>query len=485
MNVMKANRIIYPILYSIIGGLVVLLSFNYIIEKPRTRAITAPNDSTPISTASFTTSTGEITDFTYAAERTVHAVVHVKTKTERTDPGYSFGHPFFDQFFFGPRQQEPQPIMGSGSGVIISNDGYILTNNHVVDRAKEIEVVLNDRRTFDAKVIGKDPNTDIAVLKIEEENLPFIPFGNSEVLKIGEWVLAIGNPFNLNSTVTAGIVSAKARNINILSSEYRIESFIQTDAAVNPGNSGGALVNLKGELVGINTAIASKTGSFSGYSFAVPSSIAQKVALDIIEFGDVQRDVLGVSIRELSSELAEEYNIKELKGVFIEGVAEDGAAQEIGLKKGDVILEVNEVPVNSPNQLQEQISKYRPKEKVDLLINRNNKKKQYEAVLRNMKGGFEIVRSSEIIEALGAEFKEVDKNLMRKLGINNGVQIVNLNEGKLEEGGVKEGFIITRINRNSVKSVRDVSQILQNASGGVLIEGVYPNGLVAYYAIGM
>ncbi|MFP4557832.1 MAG: Do family serine endopeptidase [Bacteroidales bacterium] len=482
---MKANKILYPLLYSIIGGLIVLLSYNYIVDKPAARVTSAQNDSTPVDLAMLTTSTGEITDFTYAAERTVHAVVHVKTKAMRSQPGYSFGHPFFDQFFFGPRQQEPQPIMGSGSGVIISNDGYIITNNHVIEKAEEIEVVMNDRRTFDAKVIGKDPNTDLAVLKIDENNLPFISFGNSETLKVGEWVLAIGNPFNLNSTITAGIVSAKARNINIMSSEYGIESFIQTDAAVNPGNSGGALVNLKGELVGVNTAIASQTGSFSGYSFAVPSSIAQKVALDIIEFGDVQRAVLGVTIRELNSELAEENNIKELNGVFIEGIAKDGAAEEIGLKKGDVILEVNGVPVNSPNQLQEQISKYRPKEKVELLINRNNKKKQYEATLRNMKGGFEIVRSSEIIEALGAELKEVDSNLMRKLGINHGIQIVDLKDGKLKEGGVEEGFIITRINRNNVKNVEDVPQILQNVSGGVLIEGVYPNGLVAYYAIGM
>jgi len=325
----------------------------------------------------------------------------------------------------------------------------------------------------------------LAVIKVDAENLPFIPFGNSDNLKLGEWVLAVGNPFNLNSTVTAGIVSAKARNINILSSSFAIESFIQTDAAVNPGNSGGALVNLSGELVGINTAIASQTGNFTGYSFAVPSSIAQKVAMDIIEFGEVQRAILGVSIKELTAEMATENNIKELKGVYIDGISENGAAAEIGLKKGDLILEVNGVEVNSVTQLQEQISRYRPKDKVEILINRDNKKKQYEATLRNMRGGFEIVRSDEVAEALGAELQEADAKMLSKLGIQHGIQVVKLTNGKLKDQGVKEGFIITRINRNSVKTVEELSQMLQSLSGGVLIEGVYPNGMVAYYAIGL
>lgn len=481
---MKANRILSPIFFSIIGGLVVFfLTQTYTQESPS--QVSATNDSTPVSLASFATSTGEITDFTYAADRTIHGVVHVYTQAMRSASVSPFGNPFFD-YFFGPGfRQEPQPIQGSGSGVIISKDGYIITNNHVVEGAEEIKVTLNDKRTFDAKVVGRDPSTDIAVIKIESENLPYLQFGNSEDLKIGEWVLAVGNPFNLNSTVTAGIVSAKARNINILSGQYRIESFIQTDAAVNPGNSGGALVNLKGELIGINTAIASRTGSFSGYSFAVPTSIAQKVALDIIEFGEVQRAVLGVSIGELTTELAKENGIDELKGVYIAGIAEGGAAEEIGLKKGDVILEVNGVEVNSPNQLQEQVSKYRPKDKVEILVNRKNKKKQYQATLRNMKGGFEIVRSDEIVEILGAEIQEVDASLKRSLGITNGLQVTKLKEGKLKDGGIKEGFIITRVNRNDVTSVQELYQTLQSISGGVLIEGVYPNGLVAYYAIGM
>ncbi len=482
---MKTQRILLPFVYAIIGGLIVVFSSQFFLKESPKSIIITSNDSTPVNLTAFTTSTGEITDFTVAAEKTIHGVVHVKTKALRSESGYSFGHPFFDQFFFGPRQREPQPVTGSGSGVIISNDGYILTNNHVIDSADEIEVVLNDRRTFDAKVIGRDPNTDLAVIKIDTQNLPFIAFGNSEQLKVGEWVLAVGNPFNLNSTVTAGIVSAKARNINILSGEYRIESFIQTDAAVNPGNSGGALVNLKGELVGINTAIASRTGSFTGYSFAVPSSIAQKVALDIIEFGEVQRALLGVQIEELTPKRAEENKIKELKGVYIVGVTEGGAAKEAGIKEGDVIIEVNGIPVNSPNQLQEQVSKYRPNDKVELVLNRNNKRVKQQVTLRNMRGGFEVVKPNEIIDILGAELKVVDNSLRRRLGISNGLQVTKLKDGKLKEGGVKEGFIITRVNRTNVTSIQELHQTLQGLSGGVLIEGVYPNGLVAYYAVGL
>jgi Do/DeqQ family serine protease len=485
MLAMKTNRILLPIMYSIIGGLIVVIASQFIgKDGDKVSSVTPSSQSAPISLTAYATSTGEITDFTFAAERTIHGVVHVKTKATVNQPDYSFGNPLFE-YFFGPQQRRPQSVTGSGSGVIITKDGYIITNNHVVDNADDIEVVLNDKRSFDAKVIGRDPSTDLAIIKIEGDDFPFISFGNSENLKVGEWVLAVGNPFNLNSTVTAGIVSAKARNINILSSQYAIESFIQTDAAVNPGNSGGALVNLKGELIGINTAIASQTGSFAGYSFAIPTSIAQKVALDIIEFGEVQRALLGVSIGELTPKIAEENKIKELKGVYISGITEGGAAQEIGLREGDVILEINGVAVNSPNQLQEQISKFRPNDKIEILVNRDNKKKQYQVTLRNMKGGFEIVRSSEINNLLGAELKEIDNTLKRRLSISNGLQITKLKDGKLKEKGVKEGFIITRVNRNSVTTVQELHQMLSTISGGVLIEGVYPNGLVAYYAIGL
>ena len=315
--------------------------------------------------------------------------------------------------------------------------------------------------------------------------MPFISFGSSEELKIGEWVLAVGNPFNLTSTVTAGIVSAKARNINILADQNPIESFIQTDAAVNPGNSGGALVNLRGELVGINTAIASRTGSFAGYSFAVPSSIAQKVAMDIIEFGEVQRAMLGVRISNVNDETQKKYNIKEMKGVVIVGVEEGGAADEAGIKEGDVILEINGVPVNTMNQLQEQISKYRPKAEVEVIVNRDGKRKPFQATLRNMRGGFETMNAKTLLEPLGAEFSEIDEKAKSSLGIRGGVQVVKLRDGKLKEGGIKEGYIITRFDKEQISSVDDLKRVLQRVKGAVLVEGVYPNGVVAYYGIGL
>ncbi len=481
---MKAKNIVYPILYSMIGGLIVF-TLGRTVVKDTPQAITSTTTSTPYTLASFTTSAGQQTDFTYAAEMTVHGVVHVKTKSMAVQSGFSFGNPFFD-YFFGPQlKQRPQPIMGSGSGVIISKDGYIITNNHVIDGADSIEVVLNDKRTFDATIIGADPSTDLAIIKINGENLPFVPFGDSDKVKLGEWVLAVGNPFNLNSTVTAGIVSAKARNINILNSNYAIEAFIQTDAAVNPGNSGGALVNLSGQLIGINTAIASQTGNFAGYSFAIPSVIAQKVAADIIDYGEVQRAILGVTISELTAENAKKNGISELRGVLVEGIAKESAAEEVGIKKGDIILEVNGIPVNSPNQLQEQISKYRPKEKVTITVNRNGNVKPYEVVLRNMKGNFEIVRSESVAETLGAKLSEVDAATLKRLNISQGIQVQNLKDGKLKAGGVKEGFIITRINRKNVSTLKELTQLLQNETGGVLFEGIYPNGQVAYYAIGM
>ena len=312
------------------------------------------------------------TDFTLAAQKTVPAVVHVRIVEKQMVQYYQ--NPLYN-FFYGNSQKQyrVQPVVASGSGVIISDDGYIITNNHVVENADEIEVTLNDKRTYIAKLIGTDTFTDIALIKIDENKLPFITYGDSENLKIGEWVLAVGNPFNLTSTVTAGIVSAKARNINILNKKYAVESFIQTDAAVNPGNSGGALVNTEGELVGINTAIESRTGSYTGYSFAVPVSIAKKVVEDLRKYGKVQRAYIGVSINDINSEFAKSNGIKKIEGVYINGVNENGAAKNAGLLEGDIILKVAGVPVNKVSELQEQISKYRPGDKINFSIKRKNK----------------------------------------------------------------------------------------------------------------
>ena len=338
-----------------------------------------------------------------AAEAAVHGVVHVKTKAYREGSG----NPFYD-FFFGYRDDgEPEPVLGYGSGVILTSDGYIVTNNHVIEGSEEVEVILNDKRSFDAEIIGTDPNTDLAVLKIRENNLPILRFGDSDALRLGEWVLAVGNPYNLTSTVTAGIVSAKARNINILRGEglsLSIESFIQTDAAVNPGNSGGALVNTNGDLVGINAAIASRTGAFTGYSFAIPVSIVKKVVEDIIEYGAVQRAVLGVIITELDAEAARKNNIDNITGVLVTGLRQNGAAIDAGIKVNDVITAVNGVPVNSPSELQEQVSRYRPNDKIGVTINRGNKIIQDGCCAAEPSGGTGIVERQEDISSLGASF---------------------------------------------------------------------------------
>ena len=455
-------------------------------------------DPTPTQLTSYVTPSGspqaQLPDLTGAADKSVHAVVHITTKMKAQ--GYESGsdNPLFD-FFFGPRgnvqprgniqprgySQEPEYSMGAGSGVIISPEGYIVTNNHVIEDADNIEVVLNDNRKFTAKIIGRDPNTDIALVKIEAKELPFLTWGNSDALKLGEWVLAVGNPFNLTSTVTAGIVSAKSRSIGIMSGQMPLESFIQTDAAVNPGNSGGALVNASGELVGINAAIASRTGSYSGYSFAVPASIAQKVVGDLKQFGEVQRALLGVQMKTVDDELAKEKNLGKIEGVYVDKTVEDGAARQAGIKSGDVIMAVNGTQVNAPQQLQEQIGKYRPGDKVSITVKRDGEPKQFSVVLRNTKGDTSIVK--ENLSVLGAEFAPISNKDKERLRIDEGIQVVDLSNGKLKQAGVKIGFIITDINKTSVSSVEDIKRVLAQSSNKkpVLVEGVYPGGEWTYY----
>jgi Do/DeqQ family serine protease len=389
------------------------------------------------------------------------------------------------EFFYGDRYQESQPVVGFGSGVIISKDGYIVTNNHVVAQSEQIFVTLNDKREFEAKMIGTDPSTDIALLKIEGDDFKFIPWGNSDNLQVGEWVLAVGNPFNVTSTVTAGIVSAKGKNIGIIQDQYRIESFIQTDAAVNRGNSGGALVNTNGELIGINTAIISPTGGYAGISFAVPVSIVRKVVLDLIEYGAVQRAILGVSIQEVTADLKKQKGLDKIEGVYVSDVRDNGAAKQAGIEAGDLILEINNVKVNSPGELQEQISRYRPNDKITVLVKRKGKTKQFEATLRNLQGRAEIVSADIFEPVLGARFEELTKKEKEDLGVKNGVRVAELKTGKLRSEGVKEGFVITQINNKTVYTVNELKSILQSINGGVYIEGVYPNGVVAYYAFGM
>ncbi|NDP21561.1 MAG: Do family serine endopeptidase [Paludibacter sp.] len=437
------------------------------------------------------------TDFTVAAELTVNAVVHVKTKTPmRTQQfGGGFNDPFFEYFFGRPQQGQPKeaPMQeGSGSGVIISNDGYIVTNNHVIDKSAEIEVVLNDKRTFKAKLIGSDPGTDIALLKIEAEKLPIIAFGNSDLLKVGEWVLAVGNPFNLTSTVTAGIVSAKARSINIINSQLKIESFIQTDAAVNPGNSGGALVNTRGELVGINTAIASQTGTYTGYAFAVPVSIVQKVVADIRKFGVVQRAVLGVEISDINDKLSKDKNLKTMEGAYVGKIGDQSAAKSAGVKEGDIINNINGVPVKSVAELQEQIGRYRPGDKITIKVVRNNADITLDVHLKNRQGNMGVVTSQNSIDILGATFKDIDNKVRLQLGLDYGIEIKSLIKGKLTDAGIKPGFIILKINNQPIQTADDVQtafdSVINNGDSkdkALYIAGTYPDGKVMYYAINL
>ncbi len=439
---------------------------------------------------------GKPVDLTKAAEMSVNAVVHIMTKAEAPQRSSSADMDPFFEFFFrdrrGMQPQQPQPRIGSGSGVILSSDGYIVTNNHVIDGANEITITLNDKRTFNATLAGADPSTDLALLKIEATGLPTLEIGSSDDLRVGEWVLAVGNPFNLTSTVTAGIVSAKARNINILSSDMRIESFIQTDAAVNPGNSGGALVNTRGQLVGINTAIASQTGSYAGYAFAVPVSIMSKVVADLKQHGVVQRALLGVIINDINAEFAKEKNIDVLEGAYVAGVNENSGASDAGIKERDIITHANGVRVRSVSELQEQISRFRPGDKVKITAIRDGKNKDFEVTLKNTMGNTDVVKEVGLKD-LGASFTPVSDKLKQQYGISYGLLVEKVeNGGKFAKAGVPKGYIILRVNNRSVSSVADIEQIIKdirqnkgNAQNeqALFISGLSKNGKITYYAV--
>jgi Do/DeqQ family serine protease len=431
-------------------------------------------------------------DLTTASENTINSVVHVTTKVVQT----TFQRDPFQEFFYGPGaggREFKQYGSGSGSGVIVSSQGYIVTNNHVIENANEIEVILNDNSKYTAKLIGADPSTDIAVLKIEGDNFQPIALGNSDDLRIGEWVLAVGNPFNLTSTVTAGIVSAKARNINLLSDRTNpnvvpIESFIQTDAAVNPGNSGGALVNTRGELVGINTAIASQTGSYAGYSFAVPVNLVQKVMRDLIDYGIVQRGYLGVQITDINQELKEKNKLPNTKGVFVSKVVADGSADKAGMKDGEVILKIGSKEVNSVAELQEEIGKRRPGDKVNLTVRTKDGDEEIkELVLRNSDGDTKLVSKEEISKnfALGATFSPLSSKELKELNISYGVKITSLNAGKLKSIGLQPGMIILKLNNEAIESVEQLTAKLNGQNRGVLLEVMSESGKRDYFGFGL
>ncbi len=489
-NRTSMKRVIGPLLFGILGGFIALsIHQRSFTEAPVVQSELQPASGTPVSYVSIPTASGTpvvAVDFTEAAERSVNAVVHVTTETT-----VNVRDPFAD-FFWGyraPSQQRQQ--QGAGSGVIISADGYIVTNNHVVEGADKIMVHLNDRRQFEARIVGRDPSTDIAVLKVEGEGLATLGYGNSDEVRVGEWVLAVGNPMNLTSTVTAGIVSAKARNINLLQYDpgrdvFPIESFIQTDAAVNPGNSGGALVNASGELVGINTAIASNTGQYTGYSFAVPVNIVKKVAGDIVEYGSVQRAYLGVSIRDMDQQLAQELRMDKPRGVYVNGLTDGGAAANAGLEKGDVITRVGSIAVNNVPQLQEQVGKFKPGDRVPVTVLREGGERVVELTLRGREGSTVAMKTSKApMETLGAELRAATDEELRALRLKSGVKVSAVNGGKFRASGIREGFIITRIDQQPVSGPADVEKALASKRGGVLVEGVYPNGMKAYYGLGL
>lgn len=440
-------------------------------------------------------------DFTVAAEQTVNAVVSVvNMQTVQQRQQYQSVDPFFDFFFgnrggYGQQPQQPQQprAAGMGSGVIISSDGYIVTNNHVIDGADELKVTLNDQREFVATLVGTDPSTDIALLKVDAKDLPTVVFGESDALKLGQWVLAVGNPFGLNSTVTAGIVSAKARQLgkNGNGRQMGIESFIQTDAAVNPGNSGGALVNTAGELVGINTAIYSQTGNYTGYSFAVPSSIVQKVVADLRQYGQVQRAVLGVQIRNVDSELVEKEELSVSEGVYVAEVLDEGAAKEAGIEKGDVITSIAKTQVKNMGQMMGELARYTPGDKVQVTVDRKGKSKTFNCTLKNSRGNTEMI-TKKGIDALGVEFKNLSSQELAKYGVRRGVLVNKVEQGKaFARAGVHDKFLIVKVNDQVVSSDKDVEAIFDKLTTSreadqepvLFIVGVYPNGKTAYYAV--
>lgn len=500
---MKSNWKVLTLI-AILSSAITLAAYNFLGFN--NRDVVMNESSTPTITGRLAALTGNGTgapgDFSYAAESATPMVVHIRTTMTRTVRQQQVPDIFRDFFGdeFGGSQRGGQPRrqqgQASGSGVIISKDGYIVTNNHVVQDADEVEVVMTDKRSFKAKVIGTDPLTDLAVIKVEASNLPAITLGDSDALKLGEWVLAVGYPLDLESTVTAGIVSAKGRGIGILNqnvdrndpkADTPIEAFIQTDAAINPGNSGGALVNLRGELIGINSAIASATGYYSGYGFAVPVSLVKKVTADLLKYGNVQRGYLGVLPIELNSKVAKEKNVKVGRGIYLDNVVDNGAAKAAGLQKGDVIVKMEGQPVDSDAQMREIIGRRRPGDVINVTVNRGGDERDFKVELRNRNGGRDVIKKAEAatasVNSLGAELEDISARDLQQLGIPGGVRVKKIADGKLAETDIEEGFVIVKANGKNVKSVKDLQAIMSSTKEGegLMLIGIYPGSSRMYY----
>ncbi len=441
--------------------------------------------------------------FVYAASKATPAVVHITSiyeskvikKKVPKNPFNDFFNEFFGEKFFGEEDQKEyeyktKPGAAFGSGVIIHEEGYIITNYHVIQNADKIKVTLDNNEALEANIVGKDANTDLALLKIEKSNLPYLGFGDSEKLCVGEWVLAVGNPFSLTSTVTAGIVSAKARALNDLDEKdhkTRILSFIQTDAAVNRGNSGGALVNLQGELIGINTAIyaPNMSSTFAGYSFAIPSAIVKKVAEDLMQYGTVQRGVLGIYVREMDAEFAKEKKLKHYSGVYVADFFKNSNAKKAGIKKEDIIIAIDDMSIKTISQLQEKIQQHQPGDKVHIQVIRKGKKKIIPVILQNdSKVKVKYIHPTKVVIE-GATLEDVKEKEKKRMKLQGGAKVTKLAPGKFKQSGLTVGFIITHVNKQSIKNVKQLTQVFDAIKGGLLIEGIYPNGKQGYYALAL
>lgn len=473
--------ILIALLAALVGGLTA-----YVVAKNTsvgTSEVIVSNDGNVYRTVNLAQT--EYPDFTYAAESAVDAVVYVKVTV--TDVYRQAPNSIFDFFFGYEGTPQSRERVGSGSGVIIRQDGYIVTNNHVIDGASKIEVTLNNNKTYEAKLIGTDPAVDVALLKIEAEGLPVVPFGDSDKLRLGEWVLAIGSPYNLRSTITAGIVSAKGRSMPNYENpkEFKIESFIQTDAAVNPGNSGGALVDKAGNLVGVNTAIVSNTGSYAGYSFAIPSNMVRKIVEDLIDFGSVKRALLGITMQPISQEIADKMKLSSLKGVYIVEVLKGSAADEAGVRKEDVLVAIDSMTVTSTASVQETVSRYRPGDEAVLTVIRDGKEKKLEVTFKGTTAENGTKDKDGTVAFYGAKLKEASKETLKKFGLKEGVEIVSVGPGKVFDAGVSEGFIILYVNDQPVSKPQDIMDIIKKSKRAVFVEGITPYGKSSYFGFGI
>jgi Do/DeqQ family serine protease len=491
---MKSN-IFTTLIVAVAASALTFLGMEYLTEDSPQEVVVQHVEQAPVKGAMYTVDEeGKVVplDFEKTAAVAMESVVYIQSKVknpmasrqQEMDPFRRF----FEQegFPFGniqpQRRQQPQYSMGSGSGVIINENGYIVTNNHVIDKAAEIEVTLHDNRSYAAKVIGTDPTTDLALLQIQAENLQALPLVNSDDVNVGQWVMAVGNPFNLTSTATAGIVSAKARNLNINGDRYAVESFIQTDAAINRGNSGGALVNLEGGLVGINTALISPTGAYSGYGFAIPSNLVSKVIEDLLEYGAVQRGYLGVMIRDVNADLVKAEGLKINDGVYIDSVMTQSAAEAAGLQSGDVVVAVNDDAIKTTPELQERVARFRPGDELKLTVLRKQKEKDITVILQGADGDTEIAQAGVQFQKLGIEVQDLTEEQQQASGLESGVYVVEVQSGIISRAtSMRPGFIITRINDQEVDSVEEFQEILSQLKGGALVEGRYEDMPGTYY----